>query len=243
MAATLILYGCFASHGREYDFDVLAPGDKAIGRKIRSARLIAPSWFAGRFDGRTFFGTRDLVGKYLGSEHPIARDRARSLEFILAYVQTGNAALPAWSEILALEARVAGDLRSAADLAMASSKPVAREITCHAPRFAGPRGRGDAPGWDGLVAQLSRGKAGAIISDRLGAARLVRWEQDERGTRSRSIEASDEASDREGGRGFSLRGAGLGILIAALGAAAALATCSNSHGDAGDASSPGDQRQ
>ena len=222
MAWTLLLYACVTSRGRGYEFDILAPRDMAAGRRIRSAGLGAPSWFAGRFGDRAFFGGRDMVGKYLGWDHPAARDRSRNLEFTLAYLGPAKATLPAWTEIAALRPQFAADLQAAVDLAMAASRPLSREVAAHPPHFDGPRRDEAAQGWDALVTQLSSGQDGIVQAGSDGAARLTRWDAAETRPPARRGEpdlAATEAFERD--RGCIPRIAGLGMFVALLGAASA----------------------
>lgn len=173
MEWNLLLYACFHTQGREYDFDVVDPADVRLGAAVRSIGIRPPAFVAGSFEGRVFFGRRDLVGKALGWDHRIARDASRTLEYLILYTAPGNARLPAWRELAALERRIVADLAHHGNARMKAGVPLERQVAVDLPVFAGPgRAPGAHGGWDASLGELAGGGDRLLLATDAGQSEL-----------------------------------------------------------------------
>lgn len=165
-----LLYSCFATNGREYEFDAIDSSvDSGVGKAIRHAGLPPKAWFVGHSEDRCFWGRRAFVGDYLGWGHPIALDSAgRKLEFTLSYSAPHGTPLPSTSALEQLEGQITADLRRLGEQARTERRILNHIDGVHLPNFE--RLTNPQTLWDKTVAQLASKKpAGLVIIDSNGA--------------------------------------------------------------------------
>jgi hypothetical protein len=194
MRWNLVLFGCFYSRGLEYDFDVLGRADIPLATALRAAALTSPCAFFGSFEGRLFFGRRDLVGKALGPDHEVARDASRPLEYMLLYTAPRGTALPSWAELRGLDTRIVEDLRHYGEACMKARRPTEEDVAIDLPPFAGAAAAGGAAGWDRAAAEAVAAGDRLFVADEqgLGAFRELRRPAPPRGKSGSAAPTHDQ---------------------------------------------------
>lgn len=158
-----ILYGCFRSRGRSYDYDVIGAEHHAVASLINSVRISAGTWLSGGTKANVFFGRHGLVGDYLDWSHKAAHDAAgRRLVFFLGYVASCGTRLPSTAELPKLQEQVKSDLTRLVDVLWDEQRIFGDTDAVNLPRFQQVSQTTSL--WDRTVDEIDAGRRDVLVT-------------------------------------------------------------------------------
>ena len=167
-----ILYGCFASNGSAFDYDVIHQEQYTVARTLNALQMTTGMWVLGETDGRVFFGHHGLVGDFLGWDHTTAHDRiGRRVAFFLGYIGIQGSRLPGIRDLTSMAQQLQEDLRRLGEAARRARHPIGDAPEVELPHFQDRSG--SASLWGRTLEEIEVGRRDIMVTlDQQGEQRL-----------------------------------------------------------------------